>query len=116
VKPGVARGLVEFVDLYPTIAEHCGLKAPTGLAGASLRPILGNPDAPGRDAVFTIVTRGPRQRGDSIRTGRWRYTEWSDNTHELYDHTNDPQETRNLFKRHPEVVRQLADLLRESTR
>jgi len=96
VKPGVARGLVEFVDLYPTIAEHCGLKAPDGLAGRSLRPLLENPGASGRDAVFTIITRGPRQRGDSIRTDRWRYTEWSDGTRELYDHSTDPEETRNL--------------------
>jgi uncharacterized sulfatase len=96
IKPGVARGLVEFVDLYPTIAEHCGLKTPADLAGQSLWPLLQEPLSPGRDAVLTVVTRGAQHRGDSVRTDRWRYTEWSDGSRELYDHSTDPEETRNL--------------------
>ncbi len=95
VKPGVARGLVEFVDLYPTVAEFCGVKPPASLAGKSLRPLLDDPARPGKSAAFTLVTRGP-QRGDSVRTNRWRYTEWSDGAHELYDHQNDPDENINL--------------------
>lgn len=99
VKPGVASGLVEFVDLYPTIAEFCGMKPPANLAGQSLRPLLDKPSLPGKKAAFTLVTRGPRQRGDSIRTDRWRYTEWSDGERELYDHSSDPEETHNLAGR-----------------
>jgi iduronate 2-sulfatase len=112
VKPGRARGLVEFVDLFPTIAEYAGVKSPAGLAGQSLWPQLKNPAAPGRDAAFTIVTRGPQQRGDSIRTDRWRYTEWSDGGRELYDHAIDPQETRNMAAMNKDVVEQLAGRLR----
>lgn len=96
IKPGVAKGLVEFVDLLPTVADFCGVKTPSGLAGQSLRPLLEDPSKPGKPAVFTIVTRGPKNRGDSIRTDRWRYTEWSDGSRELYDHSTDPAETRNL--------------------
>jgi iduronate 2-sulfatase len=96
IKPGVAKGLVEFVDLLPTVADFCGVKPPSGLAGQSLRPLLEDPSKPGKAAVFTIVTRGPKNRGDSIRTDRWRYTEWSDGSRELYDHITDPEETRNL--------------------
>ena len=96
VKPGVARGLVEFVDLYPTIAGWCGVTPPAGLAGKSLRPLLADPAGPGKSAAFTVVTRGSKQRGDSVRIDRWRYTEWSDGAKELYDHAADPEETRNL--------------------
>lgn len=95
-KPGVGKGLVEFVDLYPTIAEFCGVKPPGGLAGQSLRPLLANPTLPGKDAAFTVATRGPKVRGDSIRTDRWRYTEWTDGERELYDHAADPEESKNL--------------------
>jgi uncharacterized sulfatase len=109
VQPGRAAGLVEFVDLFPTVAEFAGLKAPTAITGESLWPQLRNPAAPGREAAFTIVTRGPNQRGDSVRTGRWRYTEWSDGAVELYDHDADPQETHNLAadRSHATVLKEM---------
>ena len=96
IEPGVAEGLVEFVDLLPTVADFCGVQPPRRLAGQSLRPLLKDPSKPGKSAAFTIVTRGPAQRGHSIRTDRWRYTEWSDGERELYDHHADPEETKNL--------------------
>ncbi|MBM3855556.1 MAG: sulfatase, partial [Verrucomicrobia bacterium] len=111
VAPGVARGLVEFVDLYPTVADFAGLPVPAGLAGESLRPLLADPGRPGKRAAFTLVTRGPQQRGDSVRTARWRYTEWSDGARELYDHDADPEETRNVAAAYPEVVEDLRVLL-----
>jgi uncharacterized sulfatase len=116
IKPGVARGLVEFVDLFPTVAELCGLAPPPQLAGESLVPLLRDPAAPGKSAAFTLVVRGPQQRGDSVRTERWRYTRWSDGTAELYDHAADPEETRNVAAAHPEVVAQLRKLHAELTR
>lgn len=111
VRPGVARGLVEFVDLYPTLAELCGLAPPAGLAGQSFRPLLADPSAPGKPAALTVVTRGPNRRGDSIRTDRWRYTQWSDDAQELYDHAADPEETRNVAEEHADVVAQLRERL-----
>jgi iduronate 2-sulfatase len=110
-RPGVARGLVEFVDLFPTVLDYCGLEPPGPLAGRSLRPLLQHPPAPGRSAAFTVVTRG-RARGDSVRTDRWRYTEWSDGARELYDHHADPEETRNVAAAHADVVRDLQRQLR----
>ena len=110
IKPGVARGLVEFVDLYPTIAELCGLKPPSDLAGQSLRPLLRDPSALGKPAAFTLVTRGAA-RGDSVRTDRWRFTRWSDGAVELYDHASDPEENRNVAAAHPEVIRRLTQTL-----
>lgn len=113
IMPGIANGLVEFVDLLPTVADFSGVAPPSGIAGQSLRPLLEDPSKPGKSAVFTIVTRGPKNRGDSIRTDRWRYTEWSDGSRELYDHTNDPEETTNLFSDpdRQSVVSQLAQQL-----
>jgi uncharacterized sulfatase len=113
VKPGVAKGLVEFVDLLPTVADYCGVKPPANIPGQSLRPLLEDPSKPGKPAAFTIVTRGPKNRGDSIRTDRWRYTEWSDGSRELYDHDSDPDETTNLAAA-PEqkpVIRELSEQL-----
>ncbi|MDW8310193.1 MAG: sulfatase, partial [Verrucomicrobiales bacterium] len=91
----VCRAPVELVDLYPTVADYCGLKPPHALAGRSLRPLLKNPAARGRDAAFTLVTRG-RHHGQTVRTERWRYIQWSDGHAELYDESKDPEETRNL--------------------
>jgi arylsulfatase A-like enzyme len=67
---GLQSGLVEFVDLYPTVADLCGLTPPPDLAGRSLRPLLRDPAAPGKPAAFTLVTRG-NARGDSMRTDRY---------------------------------------------
>jgi uncharacterized sulfatase len=87
---------VEFVDLYPTVADFCGVTAPHKLAGQSLRPLLADSRAPHKDAAFTLVTRGPKNFGQSVRTARWRFTQWSDGASELYDHDTDPEETRDL--------------------
>ena len=44
--PGVYDGLVEHVDLVPTILDYAGLGAAPELPGQSLRPILeGRPEA-----------------------------------------------------------------------
>jgi uncharacterized sulfatase len=103
-----SRSLVEFVDLYPTVADLCGLQMPHEFAGASLRPILEHPDASVKEAAFTLVSRGPKLYGQSIRTARWRYTRWSDEQIELYDHDQDPEEHQDVSSQHPETVRELS--------
>ncbi len=110
-KPGVARGIVEFVDLFPTIADYCGVTPPQGLAGRSLRPFLENPESNGKSAAFTVVSRGANGRGDSVRVDRWRYIVWSDGARELYDHDNDPEETRNIADQHADIAAELNRLL-----
>lgn len=107
-----SRSLVEFVDLFPTVAESCGLGVPTGLAGKSLRPVLRDPKRPFKDAAFTLVTRGQSRYGQSVRTERWRFTQWSDGTNELYDHNSDPEENHNVATQHPKVVAELSAKLK----
>jgi uncharacterized sulfatase len=90
---------VEFVDIYPTLLDLCGLPAPSGLAGRSLGRLLGTPDAPLSRPAFTQVQRG-KVAGRSVRTERWRYTEWDEGKQgvELYDHDADPGEWHELSR------------------
>ena len=90
---------VELLDLYPTLADLCGLQAPKNLEGKSLSPLLNDPkDASWTKPAVTQVWHNKRAWGYSIRTERWRYTEWLEGTagRELYDHRNDSDEVENL--------------------
>ncbi len=116
--PGMKSGqttlsLVEFVDLYPTVADFCGLKMPHAAAGASLRPILADPAASIKDAAFTLVTRGDKLHGQSIRTTRWRLTRWSDGGTELYDHDTDPEELRDVSSQHADIIAELTGRIQQ---
>jgi uncharacterized sulfatase len=96
--PGThSASFVEFVDIYPTLADLCGLTASTNLQGRSFRPLLRDPSRPWKDAAFTQVKRGD-VAGRAVRTERWRYIEWGGGkAHvELYDHRTDPHEFYNL--------------------
>lgn len=99
---GRATGrIVELLDIYPTLADLCGLPGPSHLQGRTLRPLLDNPRAKWDRAAYSQVDRGPadqRFSGRSVRTEKWRYTEWDEGRKglELYDHVNDPHEYRNL--------------------
>ena len=90
----VCRGLVELVDLYPTVADYCGVPGAAPAGGPEPAPAAGRSSRPGKEAAFTLVTRGRGQYGQTVRTDRWRYIRWSDGSAELYDETNDPQETQ----------------------
>jgi iduronate 2-sulfatase len=105
----VSQSLVEFVDLYPTVLDFCQLKAPHPLAGISLRPVLENPSASVKDSAFTLVTRGQKLYGQSVRTKDWRFTRWSDGKTELYDHKSDPEELHNVSHEHAAVVKELTE-------
>ncbi|HSH95472.1 MAG TPA: sulfatase, partial [Roseimicrobium sp.] len=93
----VSPRTVELLDLYPTLADLASLTPPKTVEGATLRPLLQNPSAEWKRAAYSQVQRGPNA-GHSVRTERWRYTEWAGGTlgAELYDHSTDPQELRNL--------------------
>ncbi|HEV2295313.1 MAG TPA: sulfatase [Tepidisphaeraceae bacterium] len=108
------RGLVELIDVYPTVAELCGLKAPQAVEGLSLKPMLDDAGATGKPAAFTQLQRKGVE-GRAVRTDRWRYTEWNGGAAgvELYDHEADPREHTNLARnpKHADTVAELKRLL-----
>jgi uncharacterized sulfatase len=167
--------VVEFVDLYPTLADLAGLTPPPYLQGRSLAPLLSDPRTPWPHAAFTQIQRAmngpsavepedaraarairrpavpdtagaprfstpwaaramaekdgrpdPRRAagrgsaprpetfmGRSVRTDRWRYTEWDEGRQgvELYDEVNDPTESKNLAS-DPRFRKTIAELKR----
>jgi uncharacterized sulfatase len=111
---GVSPRTVELVDLYPTLADLCGLKAPANLEGKSLRPLLANPRASWSRPAITQQVRIEIEKpimGYSVRTERWRYTEWDAGAagSELYDHGADPHEYQNLTQ-DPKYAKTIAGL------
>jgi len=91
---------VELLDLYPTLAELCGISSvPPGLHGKSLAPLLANPSARWeRPAVSQMLRPAQSVMGYSIRTERYRYSYWNETNRgeELYDYQADPRESKNL--------------------
>lgn len=103
----------EMVDFYPTLAALCGLQPPASVSGVSLVPALQDASATPRTSALTQYAGGY-----SIRTARYRYTEWGDDGsqgNELYDHASDPGEMTNLAGRRESqaAVVELSKLLRQ---
>jgi len=112
VKGKGTTALAELVDIYPTLADLCGLQAPAELDGLSLRPVLSDPAATVKDAAFTQC-----RQGYSIRTAQYRFTSWSGGKQgeQLYDLTADPYETKNLATelQHAKLIADLRSRLQE---
>ena len=94
------NALAEFVDIYPTLCELAGIDSPDHLEGKSLAPVLKNPKSKGKSYAI-----GRFNNGDTIRSNRWRYTEYTTRENRgdgpiisrmLYDHDKDPDENQNL--------------------
>jgi uncharacterized sulfatase len=94
----VCRRPVELLDLYPTIAAMAGLRAPAGLQGQSLVPLVNDPNGMRTRPAYSVVARGKGLMGRSIHTERYAYIEWDQGKAgiELYDHAVDPHEYRNV--------------------
>ncbi len=135
-KSAVAQAPVGLIDLYPTLAAMCGVEAPANLQGQNMAPILKDTTQMGRGWVLSQVVRGggfnrrgaSAARGDdgkricgySLRTPRWRYTEWDEGKegHELYDHEADPKEQINLADKvdHAAIVTEISAKIREAAK
>ena len=112
-KGEVAETPAEMVDFYPTLAELCGLTPPDTVSGVSLAAALDDPSAMPRESALTQYANGY-----SLRTVRYRYTEWGEDGvegAELYDHKSDPAEMNNLAGNEDQAnnVARLAGMLRD---
>ncbi|MCP5117093.1 MAG: sulfatase, partial [bacterium] len=83
---------VSLLDIYPTLLELAGLPPKRDNDGQSLAPLLRNPEAKREQPAVMTWQRG----NHAVRTERWRYIRYHDGSQELYDHTNDPWEWKNL--------------------
>jgi arylsulfatase A-like enzyme len=98
VAPGVTRrGMtshrtVDFMSIYPTLSELCGLPVPKHVEGESLRSLLANPA--GKSDRPALTTHG--YANHAVRSAEWRYIRYRDGGEELYDERNDPYEWTNL--------------------
>lgn len=113
--PGMKAGqrtaaLVEFVDIYPTLCDLAGVEAPDHLHGKSLAPLMRDPEAPFKEAIF-----GRYHGGESVRSDRFQYTEWTSGAKMLYDHASDPDENVNVVNnpKYREVVAKLQQILKD---
>ena len=108
--------LTELVDIYPTLCDACQIPIPSQLEGISMMPVIEQPTRtrPWKTAAFS---QKGRSTGNSIRTDRYRYTEWGNrgrNGRELYDYHADPNETVNIanLPENSELVTHLSERLR----
>ncbi len=124
-KPGAStEGLAEFVDVYPTLADACGLPVPDHCEGTSLMPLVSNPSRPWKRAAFSQFRKtinGVPCMGYTMRTDKYRYTEWRKRNNlsdvvarELYDHRRNNNENENVINKaaNKAAVEELAAMIK----
>ncbi|MFT6862419.1 MAG: iduronate 2-sulfatase [Akkermansiaceae bacterium] len=125
----VTKALTELVDLFPTLCDLSGIPIPTGLHGVSLKPLLNHPTLSWREAAFSQYFKNKpgagRVLGTSIRTDRYRYTEWRQKDQNgpledvtLIDLQKDPGATKNIAAdpTHKQLLKRLGKLAGQSGR
>jgi len=96
-KAQATERVVQLLDLYPTLADLCGLPAPAGIEGRSIVPLLRNPKAKWDYPSYAVV-QFQGKLGESVSTERWHYVEWDEGRagSMLLDRQSDPHELKNL--------------------
>ena len=113
VVPGITRpgsrsaAPVSLMDIYPTLAELAGLKAPSYIEGRSLVPLLKNPRLNWNHPTLSTYGYG----NHAVVSSHYKYIRYSDGSEELYDTRNDPHEWTNLAGR-KELAKVKQDLAR----
>lgn len=90
--------IVQFTDLYPTLADIVGLPKPAQGDGKSFKPLLDQPSKKFNQYAFSQYLKGG-YRGHSVTDGRYRLVQWkkgAETVYELYDHSVDPNENKNV--------------------
>jgi len=110
-----SRRIVELLDLYPTLADLCGLPQPDTIEGRSLARLLKSPAAKWDFPAYS-VTEYQKKIGRSVRTEKWHYVEWEDGKDGamLFDSANDPHELKNLASepKFAKTVEKMKELLK----
>ncbi|MFV0445053.1 MAG: sulfatase [Planctomycetaceae bacterium] len=83
---------VDFMSIYPTLCDLCGVEMPAHVEGSNIRPLLVNPQATWEVPALTTF----HQNNHSFRSEQWRYIRYADGSEELYNHDNDPYEWSNV--------------------
>jgi iduronate 2-sulfatase len=112
--PGMKKGertsgLTESIDIYPTLCDLTGVEKPGHLEGESFVDLMRDPSQSGREAAFGLWNNCV-----TVKTDRYRYTEWKNGDQMLFDHENDSAENKNIAN-HPEyaeVVKELSGKLK----
>lgn len=110
IEPGETAALSQQIDIYPTLAELCGLAVPKHVQGRSLAPALADPGHSVHQEVYCT-----NKKGHLLRTDRWAFLSWRDGTAELYDMQKDPKQFTNLAGRdeHASVIKELGKRLKK---
>jgi arylsulfatase A-like enzyme len=101
----ICERTVDFMSIYPTLTDLCGIPTPSHNEGVSLRSLLANPRAPWDKAGVTTY----RYKNHTARTADWRYIRYANGDEELYDETKDPNEWTNLAAK-PEFAAKKAEM------
>ena len=101
-------GIVELIDIYPTLCELAHIRLPEHLEGGSLVPLLLNPAQEGKEAAYTCW-----RDGASVTTRDFSYTEYDNGERMLFDLRKDPAENTNVSgnQGYMEDVKRLSQLL-----
>lgn len=127
--PHVVKPIVSHIDLYPTLLDLCGVKAPAGppVDGVTLRPLLERSPQSRDWPERTLFTHNPIDESNrypgAVRTQKYRLVrdimgsaggsraqanDASAKPWQLYDMENDPGQDRNIARAHPGIVKDLA--------
>jgi len=83
---------VDFMSIYPTLTDLCGIPTPAHVQGGSLRALLADPQAPWEQPAITTY----KYMNHAVRTEDYRYIRYADGGEEFYDERGDPYEWTNL--------------------
>ena len=99
---------IDTLCIFPTLLELCELKPIKGLDGVSIVPLLKDPNMDWKIPAVSEFRRGQC----AVRSERYRYIRYSDGTSELYDHSKDPNEWKNISsKEHQGVIDDLSEFI-----